>query len=250
MTDLLNDDAGARRLRRHLARPARGRPARPPGRGDAGPVRLAGRPRPPARPAARDRLARAPARRRVRAPACSRPATRSPACPPTSCRPPSAAHWFGTDQLGRDLYTRVVHGTHLTLEAALVAVGVGLLVGALVGPARRVRRRRCSTTSSCARSTCCCPSRRCCSRSRSSPRSASAPSRSRSPSAWPASPPSRASCAPRCCASGRRCTSRPRTPAAAAGGPSCSATCCPTRRARWWSWPPCSSAPRSWRCPR
>ncbi|WP_034610391.1 ABC transporter permease [Cellulomonas sp. URHD0024] len=46
---------------------------------------------------------------------------------------PSSAHWFGTDQLGRDLYTRVVHGTHLTLEAALVAVGVGLLVGAVVG---------------------------------------------------------------------------------------------------------------------
>jgi peptide/nickel transport system permease protein len=46
---------------------------------------------------------------------------------------PSAAHWFGTDQLGRDLFTRVVHGTHLTLQAALVAVGVGLVVGALLG---------------------------------------------------------------------------------------------------------------------
>ncbi|MBO9555115.1 ABC transporter permease [Cellulomonas sp.] len=46
---------------------------------------------------------------------------------------PSGAHWFGTDQLGRDLFTRVVHGTHLTLQAALVAVGVGLVVGALLG---------------------------------------------------------------------------------------------------------------------
>ena len=53
--------------------------------------------------------------------------------PADKLQPPSGAHWFGTDQLGRDLYTRVVHGTHLTLEAALVAVGVGLLVGALVG---------------------------------------------------------------------------------------------------------------------
>lgn len=53
--------------------------------------------------------------------------------PADKLQAPSAAHWFGTDQLGRDLYTRVVHGTQLTLEAALVAVGVGLLVGALVG---------------------------------------------------------------------------------------------------------------------
>ena len=53
--------------------------------------------------------------------------------PADKLQPPSAAHWFGTDQLGRDLFRRVVHGTHLTLEAALVAVGVGLLVGALVG---------------------------------------------------------------------------------------------------------------------
>jgi peptide/nickel transport system permease protein len=53
--------------------------------------------------------------------------------PTEKFQPPSGEHWFGTDQLGRDLYTRVVHGTHLTLEAALVAVGVGLLVGAFVG---------------------------------------------------------------------------------------------------------------------
>lgn len=53
--------------------------------------------------------------------------------PADKLQAPSSAHWFGTDQLGRDLYTRVVHGTQLTLEAALVAVGVGLLVGAVVG---------------------------------------------------------------------------------------------------------------------
>src|SRR6478735_8499739 len=38
--------------------------------------------------------------------------------PADKLQAPSAAHWFGTDQLGRDLYTRVVHGTHLTVEAA------------------------------------------------------------------------------------------------------------------------------------
>lgn len=46
---------------------------------------------------------------------------------------PSTAHWFGTDQLGRDLFTRVVYGSALTLQAALIAVGIGLLLGSLLG---------------------------------------------------------------------------------------------------------------------
>ena len=46
---------------------------------------------------------------------------------------PSAAHLFGTDQLGRDLYTRVVHGSALSLSAAGLAVLFGLTVGSLVG---------------------------------------------------------------------------------------------------------------------
>jgi peptide/nickel transport system permease protein len=46
---------------------------------------------------------------------------------------PSAQHWFGTDQLGRDLYTRVVHGTGTTLHAALLAIAIGLVVGSVLG---------------------------------------------------------------------------------------------------------------------
>jgi peptide/nickel transport system permease protein len=46
---------------------------------------------------------------------------------------PSARHLFGTDQLGRDLFARVVHGTGLTLGAALLAVGIGLVVGSILG---------------------------------------------------------------------------------------------------------------------
>ncbi|BDZ51302.1 ABC transporter permease [Frondihabitans sucicola] len=46
---------------------------------------------------------------------------------------PSAAHWFGTDQLGRDLFARVLHGTALTLGAALLAVVIGLVVGSILG---------------------------------------------------------------------------------------------------------------------
>ena len=46
---------------------------------------------------------------------------------------PSVAHWFGTDNLGRDVYTRVVHGAGLSLTATLVAVGIALAVGSLIG---------------------------------------------------------------------------------------------------------------------
>ncbi|MDJ0393289.1 ABC transporter permease [Rhodococcus sp. G-MC3] len=46
---------------------------------------------------------------------------------------PSAAHWFGTDNIGRDLYTRVVHGAGLSLTATLMAVGIALVVGSLIG---------------------------------------------------------------------------------------------------------------------
>lgn len=46
---------------------------------------------------------------------------------------PSAAHWFGTDHLGRDVYSRVVHGTASSVTSALVAVAIGVLVGGLVG---------------------------------------------------------------------------------------------------------------------
>lgn len=46
---------------------------------------------------------------------------------------PSAAHWLGTDALGRDLYARVVYGASHSLAAAFIAVGVGLAAGVLLG---------------------------------------------------------------------------------------------------------------------
>ncbi|MFE5288183.1 ABC transporter permease [Nocardia sp. NPDC056611] len=48
-------------------------------------------------------------------------------------RGPSLQHWFGTDNLGRDLYTRVVHGAALSLSATVFAVLIGLVTGALIG---------------------------------------------------------------------------------------------------------------------
>jgi len=51
--------------------------------------------------------------------------------------PPTAAHWFGTDELGRDLYTRVVYGGRITLGMVVAVVvlvaPVGLLVGSVAG---------------------------------------------------------------------------------------------------------------------
>jgi peptide/nickel transport system permease protein len=48
-------------------------------------------------------------------------------------QPPGTAHLFGTDQLGRDLFTRVVHGSALSLSAAGLAVVFGLSVGSVIG---------------------------------------------------------------------------------------------------------------------
>ena len=44
-------------------------------------------------------------------------------------QPPSAEHWFGTDNTGRDILSRVIYGTRSTLMLGLVGVIVGGLLG-------------------------------------------------------------------------------------------------------------------------
>ncbi|MBB3979921.1 peptide/nickel transport system permease protein [Rhizobium azooxidifex] len=47
--------------------------------------------------------------------------------------PPNEAFWFGTDLLGRDLFSRILYGAQTSLVIGLVANGVALLIGTLVG---------------------------------------------------------------------------------------------------------------------
>ena len=48
-------------------------------------------------------------------------------------KPPSAAHWFGTDQLGRDIFSRVVVATRLDFGIAITAVFMSFALGATLG---------------------------------------------------------------------------------------------------------------------
>lgn len=52
---------------------------------------------------------------------------------PNRLQGPSAAHWFGTDGYGRDIFTRVVHGTKYTMMIAVPAVFLAQIIGAVLG---------------------------------------------------------------------------------------------------------------------
>lgn len=47
--------------------------------------------------------------------------------------PPSAAHWLGTDTLGRDLLTRILYGGRVSLAVGFIATAVALVIGVLYG---------------------------------------------------------------------------------------------------------------------
>ena len=48
-------------------------------------------------------------------------------------KPPTAAHWFGTDELGRDILSRIVYGARASLLAGLISVAIALGVGVPLG---------------------------------------------------------------------------------------------------------------------
>jgi peptide/nickel transport system permease protein len=53
--------------------------------------------------------------------------------PTAAFQPPSALHWFGTDESGRDIWTRVVHGAGTSLVIGFAATAIGLGAGLVLG---------------------------------------------------------------------------------------------------------------------
>jgi len=47
--------------------------------------------------------------------------------------PPSSAHLFGTDELGRDLFSRTIYGTRISFEIGLIAIGLSVAIGIPLG---------------------------------------------------------------------------------------------------------------------
>jgi peptide/nickel transport system permease protein len=48
-------------------------------------------------------------------------------------KPPSLQHYLGTDQLGRNVFSRMLYGSRISLSVGFVAVGISILIGILVG---------------------------------------------------------------------------------------------------------------------
>lgn len=48
-------------------------------------------------------------------------------------KPPSSVHWFGTDELGRDVFSRVMYGAQISLPIGLIVIVFAMIVGCLIG---------------------------------------------------------------------------------------------------------------------
>ena len=59
---------------------------------------------------------------------------------PNKLQPPNAAHWLGTDSLGRDIASQLLVGAQSAIVVGLVAVGIGVLLGVAMGCLAAARR--------------------------------------------------------------------------------------------------------------
>ncbi|AGA68015.1 ABC-type dipeptide/oligopeptide/nickel transport system, permease component [Desulfitobacterium dichloroeliminans LMG P-21439] len=62
-----------------------------------------------------------------------------------SFTPPNSEHWFGTDQLGRDMFSRVLDGTKISLSVGVAAVSISLTIGVILGAIAGYRGGRTDT---------------------------------------------------------------------------------------------------------
>lgn len=46
---------------------------------------------------------------------------------------PSAEHWLGTDEFGRDIFARLIHGARVSLKVGIIAVGISIVLGGILG---------------------------------------------------------------------------------------------------------------------
>ena len=59
---------------------------------------------------------------------------------PDRLQPRSAAHWFGTDQFGRDMVSMLMEGARTSIAVALIAIGIGISIGVPLGLAAAANR--------------------------------------------------------------------------------------------------------------
>ena len=62
-------------------------------------------------------------------------ATHSPTAQSISDRylAPSSEHYLGTDELGRDIFSRIIYGTRISIQIAIISVGISLVIGVILG---------------------------------------------------------------------------------------------------------------------
>ena len=63
----------------------------------------------------------------------SAPWTRRHSSPIQRLKPPSGEHWFGTDMLGRDVYSRVIYGARISLTVGIAVAALSIAVGLAIG---------------------------------------------------------------------------------------------------------------------
>jgi peptide/nickel transport system permease protein len=61
------------------------------------------------------------------------PYTPTEMSPQAARQAPSAEHWFGTDEFGRDIFTRLLYGARISFQVGVIAVGIAASIGILLG---------------------------------------------------------------------------------------------------------------------